>query len=160
MMNATRFVFVVVLALLLVPLTAVVAQQLGTHGNLEIDDMNDRFGEPFNPRAGGTVTTRTVQNGSIAISLVQIQNLPSGQEFKVVVAVGADGDTGFAPVVIVEGDPIEIEKNGELRVRDFSVGSFAPGTYRVDILVLRAEQALADFNFISACEPAPFVTVR
>ncbi len=90
----------------------------------------------------------------------RIQNLPSGQVFKVVVTVGADGETGFAPVIIVEGDPIEIDENGKFMVRDFSVGSFTPGTYRVDILVLRAEQALADFNFISACEPAPFVTVR
>ncbi len=159
-MKATRFAFVVVLALLLVPLTAVVAQQLRTGGDKQKDVMNDRFGEKFDPPAGGFVRTETEQDGSIEIERVRIENLPSGQVFKVVVAVGADGDTGFAPVVIVEGDPIEIEENGELRVRDFSVGSFAPGTYRVDILVLRAEQALADFNFISACEPAPFVTVR
>ncbi len=164
-MNATRVVCIVfVAALLALPLTAVVGQERPLPskkgGAIETDDMNDRFAvEKFTPAAHGKVRTLTVQDGEIAISRVQIQNLPSGREFEVVVTVGADGDKGFNPVVIVESDPIEIGGNGLLRVTNFEVGTFAPGTYRVDILIFPAGDGFPR-DFILACDPAPFVEVR
>ncbi|MCZ6766184.1 MAG: hypothetical protein O7D32_04555, partial [bacterium] len=140
-MKATRFVFVVVLVLLLVPLTYGVSQELSRSraGGVENDDMNDRAAvETFTPAARGRVKTVRVQTGEISILKVSAQNLPVGREFEVVVTVGPEGETDFIPVVIVEGDPIEIGRNRRLTVENIAVGSFDPGVYRVDILVFPA----------------------
>ena len=65
------------------------------------------------------------------------------------------------PDVIVESGPIKIGEDGLLRVTDFAVGAFDPGTYRVDIVVFPADSEDSfPRDFISACNPFPIVTVK
>ena len=161
-MRPTRVITAVFLSLLLVPLTIVVAGE-----ELEKDEMNDRFAEitggvTFDPPANGHVKTRLVQQGSISIQQVIAKRLGPG-DYGVVVTVGnlADGcnPNVFVPQAVVESPPITANAAGNLSLKDFFVGNFPPGTYRVDILVVPAGNG-ANGPFLLACEPFPCVTVE
>ncbi len=125
-----------------------------------VQPMDDRVAEEkFTPAAGGTVITDRVQFGRIAISSVEVANLPPGREFELVVVVAPEGVLEFANDVVVESGPILIGDNGLLSVTDFPVGDFLPGTYRVDIVVFPPGDEFPR-DFISACNPFPIVTVK
>ncbi len=129
-------------------------------GLAEKADMNDRFAiEKFDPPANGFEKTRTTQQGSIEILKVQVHSLGGDREYEVVVTVGVEGETDFDPDVIVESGPILANKGGHFTLKNFDVGDFDPGTYRVDILVMPPGDGI-DREFLLACQPAPFVTVE
>ncbi len=154
MKSSRHLLFIAVVPLL------VVGVGLAATSRTEKDDMNDRLAiEKFDPPANGFVKTQTTQQGSIEIFLLQVHSLGGDREYEVVVAVGADGETEFAPVVIAESDPILANEDGHFTLKNFHVGDFEAGTYRVDILVMPPGDGL-DRDFLLACEPAPFVTVE
>jgi hypothetical protein len=154
MKNPSHLLLIAVL-----PLTVVGAGLANTPG-VETDVMNDRFAiERFDPPAGGFVKTQLTQQGAIEILMLQVHGLEGDREYEVVVAVGADGETEFCPVVIAESGPISANAGGHFVLTNFHVADFDPGTYRVDIIVMPPGDGL-DRDFLLACEPAPFVTVE
>lgn len=152
-MKSVQGFLVVVAMLLILPRAA------GAH--IQMDDMNDRLsvvtgGVVFSPAAGGYVKTELSQSGSIYIEKLKIHNLGADQDYEVIVTVGPDGSADFEPVFIASSGPIHVKQGGFLKVKDLFVGDFAPGTYRVDIIVTYAG---GFFPFLLACEPFPMVTV-
>jgi hypothetical protein len=150
-------IFIAVVALLLTPLTSIA-------GGVQKDEMNDRFAvETFDPPARGFVKTATTQDGSIEILKVQVHDLAGGRDYGVVATVSflADGcdPNVFNPQAVVESDPITANEDGHLVLKDFFVGNFPAGDYRVDILVVNAGDGIGG-DFLLACEPFPCVTVE
>ena len=154
MKNPSHLMLVAVVPLL------VMGAGLANNSGVQTADMNDRFAiERFSPPAGGFVKTQLTQQEAIEILMLQVHGLEPDREYEVVVTVGADGVTGFAPEVITESGPITVNAGGHFVLMNFQVADFEPGTYRVDIIVMPPGEGLAR-DFLLACEPFFLVTVE
>ena len=154
-MKAMRFAFVMLVPLLLVPLVSVA-------GEVAKDDMSDIFAPVDLKGARGFVKTETVQRGAIRIKQVHVKGLAPG-EYEVFVNVGTAGvdcnPNNFGGAGSASSAPIMVGQGGGLSLKDFFVGSFSPGTYRVDILVVPVGNGIGG-PFLAACQPFPCVTVK
>lgn len=154
MKNPSHLLLIAVVPLL------VMGAGLANSSRVQTADMNDRFAiERFDPPAGGFVKTQLTQQGEIEIRMLQVHGLEPDREYEVVVTVGADGVTVFAPVVIIESDPITANAGGHFVLMNFQVADFDPGTYRVDIIVMPPGEGFPR-DFLLACEPFFLVTVE
>jgi hypothetical protein len=151
---------ILIATLIVVPLIAGVAQS----GQSEKDEMNDRFAvETFDPPARGFVKTELVQNGgTIEILKMQMENLEGDRDYTFLVVVGPP--VGFAPFHFKE-ELVRSTSDGHLKVKNFHVGNFDPGTYRVDILLLQTGATVNSVpqifdRALSGCDPFPLVTVQ
>jgi hypothetical protein len=143
-------------------------------GKLIVFDMNDRFATERYAHSVGLGKVRATQEGSIEIELVRAINLLPNHsyELQVTIQLADPGDfTGTVDIVI--SDSITTDKNGHLEIKDFNLGSFGQGDYRLDLFVTHTVSTvsgsagvgefltgLLDRDPLLACEPAPVVTVE
>jgi hypothetical protein len=155
-----------VLVAMAVPLFGGGGTALAEHKKFDVFDMNDRVATETG--AGGFGKIRLTQEGSIVLDRLHVKNLSPNHDFEVIVTVGAPGDFTFNPVDIVTSGPITSNTDGHLKIKNFDLGiSFAPGDYRVDILVVHPHQPDGTpggdpltRDLLLACQPAPVVTVE
>ncbi len=166
--KVVRVIFIAVVTFLLLPLTAFADEPFA------VFDMNDRLAiEIFDPPAGGFGEVREIQEGSIEIAKVKVENLLPKHLYVLTVTVQPPGSFVPGNVFRIETSaPMTANKKGNLSIKKFSVGSLDPDTYRVDLFITHTHPPdvgvdlagglalLLNRDLLLACQPAPVVTVE
>ena len=165
MKKVVCLIFIAVVTLLLLPLTAFAGE------HFDVFDMDDRFAiETFDPPAAGSGKVLVTQEGSIEIKEVKVKNLLPGHLYVLMVTVQPPGPFAVDDVFRIETSAPMTASN--LEIKKFSVGSLVPGTYRVDLFITHTHPPdvgvdlagglalLLNRDLLLACQPAPVVTVE